>query len=79
MKVQLLELTISVRLAQLITMKRVQKTNKNLFLPRVNLNYGQFGVKYAAVKTWNETPNEIRARKSVEAFRKKYKDYILSQ
>ena len=21
------------------------KTNKNLFLPRVNLNYGQFGVK----------------------------------
>ena len=29
------------------------KTNKNLFLPHVNLNYGQFGVKYAAVKTWN--------------------------
>ena len=47
------------------------KTNKNLFLPRVNLNYGQFGVKYAAVNTWNEAPNEIRARKSVEAFRKK--------
>ena len=55
------------------------KTNKSLFLPRVNLNYGQFGVKYAAIKTWNETPNEIRASKSTTAFRKKYKDFPLSQ
>ena len=47
------------------------KTNKNPFLPRVNLNYGQFGVKYAAVKTWNETPDEIRASKSTKVFRKK--------
>ena len=55
------------------------KTNKNLFLPCVNLNYGQFGVKYAAVKTWNESPNEIRASKSTKVFRKKYKDFLLSQ
>ena len=55
------------------------KTNKNLFLPRVDLNYGQFGVKYAAVKTWNESPNEIRASKSTKVFRKKYKDFLLSQ
>ena len=44
------------------------KTNKNLFLPRVNLNYGQFDVKYAAVKTWNESPNEIRVSKSTKVF-----------
>ena len=55
------------------------KTKKNLFLPRVNLSYGQFGVKYAAVKTWNETPNEIRACMSIKAFRKKYKEFLLSQ
>ena len=55
------------------------KTNKNLFLPCVNLNYGQFGVKYTAVKTWNESPNEIRASKSTKVFRKKYKDFLLSQ
>ena len=55
------------------------KTNKSLFLPRVNLNYGQFGVTYAAIKTWNETPNEIRASKSTKVFRKKYKDFLLSQ
>ena len=46
---------------------------------RVNLNYGQFSVKYAAVKISNETPNEIRARKSTKVFRKKYKDFLLSQ
>ena len=55
------------------------KTNKSLFLPRVNLNYGQFGVKYSAIKTWNETPNEIRAGKSTKVFRKKYKGFLLSQ
>ena len=55
------------------------KTNKNLFLPRVNLNYGQFGVKYAAVKTWNESPNEIRASKSTKVLRKKYKDFLQIQ
>ena len=45
------------------------KTNKYLFLPRVNLNYGQFGVKCAAVKTWNESPNEIRVSKSTKVFK----------
>ena len=55
------------------------KTNKNLFLPRVNFNYGQFGVKYAAIKTWNETPNEIRASKSTKVFREKNKDLLLRQ
>ena len=55
------------------------KTKKNLFLPRVNLSYGQFGVKYAAVKTWNETPNEIRACMSIKVFRQKYKEFLLSQ
>ena len=57
----------------------LSKTNKNLLLPRVNLNYGQFGVKYAAIKTCNETPNEIRANKSNKVFRKKYKHFFLSQ
>ena len=27
-------------------------------------------IKYAAVKTWNETPNEIRASMSIKAFMK---------
>ena len=49
------------------------KTNKSLFLPHVNLNHGQFGVKYTAIKTWNETPNKIRTSKSTKEFRKKYK------
>ena len=37
----------------------------------VNLNYCQFGVKCAAVETWNETPNEIKTSMSIKAFRKK--------
>ena len=40
--------------AQFITKKHVpSKTKQNLSLPRVNLNDGQFDVKYAAVKTCN--------------------------
>ena len=50
-------------------MKRVEKQTK-IFSSRA-LTSIMFGVKYAAVKTWNETPNEIRASKSVEAFSKK--------
>ena len=30
------------------------KSKQNVFLPRVNLNDGQFGVKYAAVSNCNE-------------------------
>ena len=50
------------------------KTNQNLSLPRVNLNYlnyGQFGVKYAAVKTGNETPNKIKASSLLKRLGKK--------
>ena len=42
------------------TVNQSSKTNKNLFLSRVNLNYGQFDVKYTAVETWNETSNKMR-------------------
>ena len=67
-----------VSLKSLTALQRA-KTNKNLFLPRVNLNYDQYAVKCASVKTWNETPNEIRTSMSIKAFRKKYKDFLLSQ
>ena len=53
------------------------KTNKNLFLPHKNLNYGQFGAKYAAVKNWNEIPVEIKTGISIQAFGNKYKDHLL--
>ena len=55
------------------------KTHKNYFLPRENLNYGQFGAKYAAVKVWNETPPEIKNSSSIKVFKKKFKDFLLSQ
>ena len=41
--------------AQFIIKKLVfAKSKQNVFLPRVNLNNGQFGVKYVAVKNCNE-------------------------
>ena len=61
------------------TIHNYETRSKTNNLPPVNLNYGQFGVAYAAVKTWNETPNEIRASMSIKAFRKKYRDFLLSQ
>ena len=54
------------------------KKNKNIFVPRKNLNYGQFGVDYKAARTWNEIPFEIKNSSSITSFRKKFKHYLIS-
>ena len=54
------------------------KSNKNLFLPRKNLNYGQFGVQYAAARNWNEIPLEIKNSSSYNIFKKKIKSFLIS-
>jgi hypothetical protein len=53
------------------------KTNKKLFLPRKNLNYGKFGVKFAAVTNWNELPTDIKNCSSIAVFRKKLKTFLI--
>jgi len=35
------------------------KESKNFFVPRINTNYGKFGLKYAATKIWNQTPQVL--------------------
>jgi len=53
--------------------------NKNLFLPRKNLNYGKFGVKVAAVSNWNEIPIGIKNCTSITVFKKDLKTFLLSK
>lgn len=54
------------------------KKNKNIFVPRKNLNYGQFGVDYKAATNWNEIPLEIKNSSSITSFRKKFKHFLIS-
>ena len=54
------------------------KSNKNLFIPRKNLNYGQHGVQYAATKNWNEIPLDIKNSSTYSVFKKKYKRLLIS-
>ena len=54
------------------------KSNKNLYIPRKNLNYGQHSVQYAASKNWNEIPLNIKVSVSNSIFKKKYRTFLLS-
>ena len=54
------------------------KSNKNLYIPRKKLNYGQHGVQYAASKNWNEIPLDIKVSASNSIFKKKYRTFLLS-
>ena len=53
-------------------------TNRNLFLPRQNLNYGKFSIKYAAVSYWNKIPLEIKNCETTTSFIKSFKIYLVS-
>ena len=55
------------------------KSNKNLYLPKIKLNYGKFGVKYAAAKIWNEIPLRIKQHQSLKNFRDAYKQHLISE
>ena len=54
------------------------KAKKNLFLPRVNLNYGKFGYMFSAVKVWNDLPVSIKNSKSKTILKKDLKKLFLS-
>jgi len=55
------------------------KTNRNMFLPRKNNNYGKFGVKYSAVLNWNEIPLDIKNCKTITVFNKNLKKYLINK
>ena len=54
-------------------------SNRHLSLPRVNLNYGKFGVKYASAVSWNDVPIGIKASTSHQMFKTSYRNFLLSQ
>ena len=55
------------------------KSNKCLFLPRQNLNYGKFGVKYAGATSWNELPTHIKTSSSHSIFKNQLKSHLILQ
>ena len=50
----------------------------NLFVPQRNINKGQEGVSYAGAKLWNEIPLDIKKAQSMDTFKGKLKQYLLS-
>ena len=53
-------------------------TNQNYFLKRTNLNKGERGISVAAVKVWNDLPASIKESESLEIFKSKLKQLLLS-
>ena len=56
----------------------LRNVNDNYQLPRMCLSFGQRSLKFRAVKYWNSLPNELKSIKSLPVFKRKLKDYLLS-
>ena len=53
------------------------RISKNLHLPLFKNNFSRTTVKFTGAKTWNEKPNKIKNSKTLNQFRRVYKDYLL--
>ena len=51
----------------------------NLFVPRRNINKGQEGMSYSGAKLWNEILPDIKRAQSIDTFKGKLKQYLLSR
>ena len=53
-----------------------QNLRNNLATPKIRHKAGEFTVKYAATKVWNDIPNNIREISSRYRFKLEYKKYL---
>ena len=53
------------------------RMSKSLHLPLFKYNFSRTTVKFTGAKNWNEMPNKIKNSKTLNQFRRIYKDYLL--
>ena len=53
------------------------RISKSLHLPLFKYNLSRTTVKFTGAKHWNEMPNKIKNSKTLNQFRRVYKDYLL--
>ena len=54
------------------------RNNRDLLIPKVNLEHRKKGFRYSGIKIWNDIPLEIRELSSLTLFKKKLKGYLLN-
>ena len=54
------------------------RNNRDLHIPKVNLEHRKKGFRYSGIKIWNDIPLEIRELSSLTLFKKKLKGYLLN-
>ena len=54
------------------------RNNRDLPIPKVNLEHKKKGFRYSGIKIWNDIPLEIRELSSLTLFKKKLKGYLLN-
>ena len=58
--------------------RKAFQSKQNSFSSRKNLNYSQFGAKYAATKKWDKTPLEIKTSMTTKILEKEDKNLLFS-
>ena len=53
------------------------RISKNLHLSLFKYNFSRTTVKFTGAKNWNEMPSKIKNSKTLNQFRRLYKDYLL--
>ena len=54
------------------------RTSKCLHLPLFKYNFSRTTVKFTGTKIWNELPNKIKNSKTLNQFRRLFKDFLLT-
>ena len=54
------------------------RNNRDLHIPKVNLEQRKKGIQYFVITAWNEIPVEIREMLSLSTFKENLKDHLLS-
>ena len=57
---------------------RTTRSCNLLHIPRCRLSYGQRSFKYRRCKLWNRVPNDLKAADSVNSFRRRLAQKLLS-
>ena len=50
-----------------------------LFIPRINKKSGHKSISYLGAQHWNNIPNFLKQNKTINAFSKQYKNYLINQ
>ena len=66
-------------LTKTIHSHNTRNIENKLFIPRINKKSGHKSISYLGAQHWNNIPNSLKQNKTINAFSKQYKNYLINQ